>query len=77
MLLQRLATYPLNVVNTYHALPVVLVFGTHKISPVSLILDFHVVSEQKPWLLTIPSLIWAKKCFIISKETIPDNDYHS
>ncbi|KAG0162088.1 hypothetical protein DFQ30_003871, partial [Apophysomyces sp. BC1015] len=77
LFLQRLVTYSLNVVKTYHALPVVLVFGINKISPVSLILDFHVASEQKPWLLTIPSLIWAKKCFIISKETIPDNDYHS
>ncbi|KAI9023497.1 hypothetical protein CLU79DRAFT_804045 [Phycomyces nitens] len=55
----------------------ILVFGTNKISPVDLVLDFHMASEQKPWLLTIPSLIWAKKRFLISKETIPDNDYHS
>ncbi|KAG1610665.1 hypothetical protein G6F46_009844 [Rhizopus delemar] len=67
----------LNVVKTYHALPVVLVLGTKKISSVSLSLDFNKESEQKPWLLTIPSLIWAKKCFIISKETIPDNNYYT
>ena len=77
MFLERLVTYSLNAVKTYHAIPVVLVFGINKISPISLILEFHAVSEQKPWLLTIPSLIWAKKCFIISKGTIPDNNYHS
>ncbi|KAL0079714.1 hypothetical protein J3Q64DRAFT_1252558 [Phycomyces blakesleeanus] len=48
--LQHFVIYSLNAVKTYHTLPVVLVFGTNKIS---------------------------HKCFIISKENIPDNDYHS
>lgn len=77
LFLQRLVSYSLNVFKTYHALPVVLVLGTKKISPVSLTLDFIKESEQKPWLLTIPSLIWAKKCFVISKETILDNNYYT
>ncbi|KAL0095428.1 hypothetical protein J3Q64DRAFT_1713059 [Phycomyces blakesleeanus] len=77
LFLQRLVSYSLTVVKTYHALPVVLVLGAKKISPVSLILDFNKQSEQKPWLLTIPSLIWARRCLIISKETIPDSIYYT
>ncbi|OAD68948.1 hypothetical protein PHYBLDRAFT_67051 [Phycomyces blakesleeanus NRRL 1555(-)] len=41
--LQHFVIYSLNAVKTYHTLPVVLVFGTNKISHVSLILDFHMV----------------------------------
>ncbi|OAD67155.1 hypothetical protein PHYBLDRAFT_174540 [Phycomyces blakesleeanus NRRL 1555(-)] len=77
LFLHRLVSYSLNVVKTYHALPVVLVLGTKKNSPVSLILDFNKESEKKPSLLTIPSLIRAKKMLNHIQRNHHDSNYYT
>ncbi|KAG0164952.1 hypothetical protein DFQ29_001895, partial [Apophysomyces sp. BC1021] len=72
--LQRLISYSLNVVKVYKTLPIILVIGIHKISPSSILLDFNSSSDDKPWLFTIPCTIWAKHCYLVSKETIGDQN---
>ncbi|KAG1467705.1 hypothetical protein G6F56_004257 [Rhizopus delemar] len=72
--LQRLISYSLNVVKVYKALPIILVIGIHKVSPSSILLEFNPSSDDKPWLFTIPCIIWAKHCYLLSKETIGDQN---
>ncbi|CAO3696164.1 unnamed protein product [Rhizopus microsporus] len=72
--LQRLISYSLNVVKVYKTLPVVLVIGINKISPSSMLLEFNSSSPDKPWLFNIPCTIWAKHCYLVSKETIGDQN---
>ncbi|RCH94317.1 hypothetical protein CU098_005485, partial [Rhizopus stolonifer] len=73
-LLQRLISYSLNDVKVYKTLPIILVIGIHKISPSSIFLEFNSSSDDKPWLFTIPCTIWAKHCYLVSKETIGDQN---
>jgi hypothetical protein len=72
--LQRLIGYSLNVVKVHKALPIVLVFNVNKISPSNLLLEFTPSSDQKPWLFSFPCKMWAKHCYLVSKETIRGQD---
>ncbi|KAG1047481.1 hypothetical protein G6F43_010075 [Rhizopus delemar] len=68
--LQRLIGYSLNVMKVHKILSVVLVFGVHKISPSNLLLEFTPSSDQRPWLFSFPCTMWAKHCYLVSKETM-------
>lgn len=71
--MQRLIGYSLNVVKVHKTLPVVLVFNVSKTSPSNLLLQFT-PSDEKPWLFSFPCTMWAKHCYLVSKETIHGQD---
>lgn len=71
--MRRLIQYSLNVTSTYDSLPMVLIFCVDKVTPQALQDQFK-SSADKPYLSSFPCVVWATKCYLVSKQMPFDVD---